>query len=92
MGELDAGSDPVRGDQAVVSGVSVNLQDAAEALQDAVCMLPAATGGIVEGHTRRRRAAPGPVITRQGPEVSGLGLARPRVENRGAGLVHEELG
>jgi hypothetical protein len=27
----------------------LTLQDAAEALQDAVCMLPAATGGIGEG-------------------------------------------
>lgn len=28
----------------------------------------------------------------QRPEVSDLGPSRPRIEDRGAGLVHEELG
>ena len=49
---IDVGSDPVRGDQAVVSGVAVNLQDAAKTLQYTFGMLSAAAGGIGEGHAR----------------------------------------
>lgn len=46
LGELDAGPDAVRGDQAVVSGIAVDLQDAAEALQYPFGMLTAASWGI----------------------------------------------
>lgn len=46
------GGDPVRCDQAVVSGIAVDLQDAAEALQDPLGVLPAPTRGIGEDHTR----------------------------------------
>lgn len=60
--QLDARPDPVRCDQAVVSGIAVDLQDAAKALQDPFGMLPAATGGIGEDHARWRRAAPRSVI------------------------------
>ena len=52
IGKLDARTDPVGCDQAVVSCIAVDLEDAAEALQDAFGMLPAATGGIGEGHAR----------------------------------------
>jgi len=105
MGKLDIGADAVRGDQPVVSGVSVNLQHTAKALQYPFGMLPAPTrclagecmhsprrGRIGEGHARWCRAAPRSVIAGQRPEVSRLGLSCPRIENRGAGLVHEELG
>ncbi len=85
---------PIRSgcDQAVVSGIAVDLQDAAEALQYPFGMLPAPTGGIGEDNTRWSRAAPGSIIAGKRPEVSGFGLSRPRIENRGAGLVHEQLG
>ena len=77
--------------QPVVSGITVHLQDAAKALQDPFGMLPAATGRVCKGNSWRRIAAPGPVIAGQRPEVSGLCLLGPRVEHRGAGLVHEEF-
>ena len=90
--ELDGWTYPARCDQAVVSGVAVDLQDAAKTLQDPFGMLPAPTGGIGEDHTRWRRPAPRSVIAGQRPEVSRLGLSRPWVEDWGARLVHEELG
>lgn len=92
IGKLDTRTDPVRCNQSVVSGISIRLQDTSKALQYPLGMLPAPTGGIGEDHARWCRAAPWPVITGQGPEVSGLGLSRPRVKDRGARLIHEELG
>ena len=44
MLQLDARSDAVRSDQAVVSGIAVDLQDATEALQYPFGVLPAPTG------------------------------------------------
>lgn len=55
-------------------------------------MLTAAPGRVAEGHPGRCRTAPGAVVPRQGPEVTGLCLPPPGVENRGAGLIHEQLG
>ena len=52
MRELDARTDPVRSDQSVVSGIAVDLQNAAKALQYPLGMLPAPTGGIGEDHAR----------------------------------------
>jgi hypothetical protein len=52
IGKLDAWTDPVRCNQAVVSGIAVDLQDAAKALQYPFSMLPATTGGIGEDHAR----------------------------------------
>ena len=45
-----------------------------------------------EDHTWWRGTSPRPIVAGQGPEVSGFGLSCPRVEDRGTGLVHEELG
>jgi len=50
--QLDVRTDPVRCDQAVVSGISIDLQDAAKALQYPLGMLSAATRGIGEDHAR----------------------------------------
>lgn len=52
IGRLDVRTDPVRCDQAVVSGISIHLQDATEALQYPFSMLPAATVGTGEGQPR----------------------------------------
>lgn len=85
MCQLDARTDPVRCDQAVVSAVAVRransppdclltlltLQDAAKALLAAFGMLSAPTGGVGEDHAWWCRTTPGPVIADQGPEVSG---------------------
>ena len=48
MRQSDARTDPVGCDQAVVSGIAVDLQYATKALQYPFGMLPAATGGITE--------------------------------------------
>src|SRR5690606_7792069 len=74
IGKLDAGADAIRRNQAVVSGIAVDLQDATKALQYPFGMLSAPTGGIGEDHARWRRAAPRSVVAGQRPEVSGLGL------------------
>lgn len=92
IGKLDAGADAVRCNQAVVSGITADLQDAAKALQYPFGMLSAPTGGIGEDHARWRRAAPRPVVAGKRPKVSGLSLSGPRVEDRDTGLVHEEFG
>lgn len=49
VGQLDTGADAVRRDQTVVADIPIDLQDAAEALQDPFAVLPAPTGGIDEG-------------------------------------------
>ena len=92
MRELDAGTDPVRSDQAVISGIAVNLQNAAKTLQDPLGMLPAPTVGIGEDHTWWRGTSPGPVIAGQCPEIPGFGHAAPRIQHRGSGFIHEQLG
>jgi hypothetical protein len=79
-------------DQPVVSGIAIDLQDTGEALQYSFCMNASSTRRIGEGHARWSAAAPWAIIPRQRPEVSGLGLARAGIENRGTGLVHEQLG
>ena len=55
-------------------------------------MLTAPAAGIGGGHARWRRAAPRPVITCQSPEVAGLSLTFPRVEDRRTCFLHEQLG
>ena len=45
IGKLYARTDPVRCNQAVVSGIAVDLQNAAKALQDALGMLAGRMGG-----------------------------------------------
>ena len=64
-----------------------DLQDAGEALQNVIGILPAAPRRIGEGHAGRGRATPWSIIAGQGPEVSGFGLTRLWIEHRGAGLV-----
>lgn len=91
VGQLNARARPVRHDQPVVSGIAVHLQDAAEALQNPLGMLPSPTRCIGKAHTRRCCAAPGSIIAGERPELSGLGLLGPRIENRCAGFVHEEF-
>ena len=52
IGKLYARTDPVRCNQAVVSGIAVDLQNAAKALQYPFSMLPAPTWGKGEDHAR----------------------------------------
>jgi hypothetical protein len=91
ISQLDTGAGTVGNDQSVVSCMAIDLQDTAKALQYPFGMLPAPAGGICKRHPRRRLAVPRSVIAGERPEVPGLGLSRPRIEDRGAGLVHEQL-
>lgn len=91
IGKLDVGTDTFRCDQAIISGVSIDLKDACEPLQYPLGMEPAATWCIGKGYPWRRTATPRSIITGQGPEVSGLGLAGARIENWRTSLVHEQL-
>ena len=54
-------------------------------------MLPAAARRIEVHHAGRVGAAPVAVVARQRPQPPGLGPAPAGVENRGPGLVHEQL-
>jgi hypothetical protein len=58
--------------QAVVAGVTINLEDAVEAGEEGFGILACPTGGVEVDCARRGIAAPGPVIAGQRPEISGL--------------------
>jgi hypothetical protein len=90
--KLDAASRPVMCYQPVVSGIAVHLQDAAEALQYPLGMLPTPPRSIDEGHIRRCCAALRSIIAGQGRKVANLDLPGARIECRRGGLVHEQLG
>lgn len=75
-----------------MSSIAIDLQDTPEALQYPFGMLPTPPGGTGEDHAGWRRAAPGSVIAGKCPEIFRHGLSGPRIEGRGAGLAHEELG
>src|SRR6056297_114464 len=79
-------------EQAIIARISINLQDAAEALQDIVRMLAGTSRCISEGDPGWVLAAPWPVIAGQGPKVSGFGAFAPRGQDRCGCFVHEELG
>lgn len=81
----------MRCDRPIISGVSINLEDARKPLQYLLDTVSATTKRVGDGHPWRRTSAPRSVITSQRPEVSGLGLSRARIEDRGTGLVHESL-
>src|SRR6218665_3096149 len=92
IGKLNVWADTLWRNQPVVSGIAIDLQDTGEALQYPFCMNAPATRRIGEGDAGRSTAAPWAIITRQCPEVSGLGFAGTGIENRSTGLVHEQLG
>src|SRR5690606_20861324 len=91
IGERDVRSDATWCDQPVVARITIDLKNAAKALQDPFCMKATSARGIGEGNTGWCGAIPGAIITGQSPEVSGLGLSGPRIEHRCAGFVHEQL-
>ncbi|CUH21718.1 hypothetical protein JSE7799_00573 [Jannaschia seosinensis] len=78
--------------QAVVACVSVDLQDAVEAGQELLRVLPAPAGGVEVDHAGWIVAVPRSIIPGQCPKEAGLGPAAPRVEDGCGGLVHEQLG
>lgn len=74
IGELDRATVAFGAGQPVVAGVTVNLQDAAEAFEEALGMLAAATGCIAIGDAWWIGPAPGPIVTSESP----LRASRPR--------------
>ena len=60
IGKLDGQARPVGLDQAVVTGIAIDLQNTGKALQDIIGILAAAPRRIGEGHTGRGSATPHP--------------------------------
>lgn len=87
IGQLDDGTSPVGLDETVIARVAVYLQNAREALQNVIGILPAAPRCIGEGHAWRGGTAPGAIIPGKRPEVAGFSFACVWIKNRGAGLV-----
>ena len=69
-------------EQTVISSIAIDLQGAAEALQDIVRILAGSPRRIGEGHAGRILTAPWPVIPGQGPEVACFGAFASRSQNR----------
>ena len=78
--------------QAVVAGVTVDLQDAIKAGEEGFGILARAAGGIEVDDAGRVFAIPWAIIAGQRPKVSGLCHTAPRIQHRGCCLVHEQLG
>src|SRR5215472_3618929 len=83
--------DPLRR-QLLVRGIAVALHDAAIVCEQLLEMLAASPRRVGIGDSRRVGSAPGPVITRDRPEVAGLGLAAPGIEHRHRRLIDGQFG
>src|SRR6516164_4981411 len=82
--------DPLRR-QLLVRGIAVVLHDTAIVCEQLLEMLAASPRRVGIGDSRRVGSAPGPVITRDRPEVAGLGLAAPGIEHRHRRLIEVAL-
>ncbi len=82
----------MRSAQHAIARVSVDLQRADEAREVAHRLLGLAVGRVEVDDAGRIGSAPGPVVTRIGEELAGLGSSAAWIEHRGGGLVGEELG
>lgn len=69
----------VGGEQPVVAGIGIGLQDTGEAAQMLFGMIARAVAGHLEQHRRRIGAAEGPVIADIDPGATGLGLPFARI-------------
>lgn len=56
--------------QAVVAGISIELQRAVEAVQELLGILPASIGRIEEDYAGWIVTAPAPIVAREGPQVA----------------------
>ena len=74
----------------LVGRVSVALQDAPIGPQQPVIVLLSSTRGVAVDHGRRVGAVPGPIITRDRPEVARLGPAPAGIEHRHRRLVGKQ--
>jgi hypothetical protein len=68
--------------QAVIAGITVELQDPVKALQEGLRVLSAAPGRIKIDNARRVGAVPPAIIASQRPEIPGLGPTAPGIEDR----------
>src|SRR5690606_20253439 len=73
-----------------ISAIGIDLDRAVEAVQDFGGIFAFAPGSVMEHDPRWGAAVPAAIITQHRPEIPGLGLATPRVEDRGGGLIHIE--
>lgn len=78
--------------QPIVAGIAVDLQDTVEAGQEGFGILTGTTRGVEIDYAGRVLATPGPVVAGQRPEISGLCCPAPRIQHRGGGFIHEQLG
>jgi site-specific DNA recombinase len=76
--------------EALVGGVAVALDDPLVGTEQCLGMFGTAAWRVGVDDRRRIRAAPRPVVTRDGPEVALLRLAPSWVEHRHRGLVGEQ--
>ena len=74
-----------------IAGVAVDLENALEAGEMRERLRRLAIGRIDIGDRRRVRSAPGPVVSRIGPKLAGLGAPAARIEHRRRRLVGKEL-
>ena len=79
-------------EQPIVARIAIDLQGAREAFEDVLGVLAGSARCIGKRHAGRIVPAPGAVVAGECQEIPRLGLASPRVEHRGRGLVHEQLG
>src|SRR5262249_49361225 len=91
IGEGHGAADARRRGQLLVDGISIDLEDAVEALEQSGGVLAAAAGGVGIGHGRWITSPPWPIIAGDGPQESGLGLAAPGIKHRTARLIAEQL-
>ena len=78
--------------QLLVDGVAVALDDAGIPRQQSDRVHAASPGRIGVDHTRGIGPAPWAIISRDRPEVAGLGPAAARIEDRSPRLVDRDLG
>ena len=74
-----------------IAGIAVDLENALEAGEVGDRLRRLAVGRIDIGDCRRVRSAPGPVVSRIGPKLAGLGAPAPRIEHRRRRLVGKQL-
>ena len=77
--------------QRAIAGIAVDLENALEAGEVRDRLLGLAVRRVDIGDRRRVRSAPGPVVSRVGPKLAGLGPPAPRIEHRRRRLVGEQL-
>ena len=90
--EGQAGCVGISTDQAAKPGISINLQQATEALQMTDRVVRPAILAVEIGRRRMARPAPRPVVHRIAPQPSGLGPPTTGIEHRQGRIIGKHLG